>query len=1351
MRALRTTSLLLFVALAGCKKPLTYVHLHILPAANEPAGITRIDLQMTFGEKQQTITLDDGGAVLALPADVTLQVGGGSGQLAITAVASNAQGAEVDRATSTIQVASGSIVESNLQLPGGKPVVQPAEDQHVFSAVTAGAASSPVAVSFHNAGFQPSGNIAVLLGGTGASQFNITSDTCSGATLAPGASCSVTIVFQPTLSGAIAATLTLSATPGGNTVVALSGTGNPNPQTLSVTIKGGGQGSVTAAPSGLTCSGGACSGTYDYATSVTLTPVPATGSHFAGWLGACGGAGACTLGMTQAQSAVAQFELDREAFSLAISGNGTVDSSDANLFCTSGAEPSCSATYLYGAALTLTATAAAGSHFVSWSDPACAGANPCALTVTGPETLTATFALNTHTVRVTLSGTGNGTLSTGETPTPKISAAWSAPGPQTGTSSATYDFGDVFTLNATTDAVSQVSGGGITGDASNTCNGPPPCSVTVGDSDISIDMVIDHLPVQVPVSIGGNGSGTVSDSASGFSCASTQGSCPNDGVTYGAASAVFTAAPDVGSTTAWGGACSGQSGNTCTVAGPITSTFSVSATFTLISETLAVATNGGNGTGTVACTKGGAAVSCGASFNYGDTVVATATASSPSSQFGSWSGCSSVNGAQCTKILNSTAGTNSITAAFTLVPETLTITASGNGTPGYLCNVNATGNVACTSPMTFKYNDSVVVTANPPASTNFGGWSSGNAGCTGTGTCGPLVMTAAKTTTAAFTLKPELVTATFATGTGTGTVSSSPAGLNTCSTTCSANFNYGSTVTLTASPAINSNAAWTAGTGCTTIAGNVCTITNIQTATSPTITFSVKTFTVTASVPGTASGNVKSSPAGINCGNGSSACSMTVTYGASLTFTQTPGAGAFFTGWTGDCPLTTGNCPLTATSALNVVGNFNASNCATGGAAQAFDFTMHGCAGSVSFANRANLCAPGTHVCTSAEWVQNVGGATQLHNYWTDDALGFVQQNSVGPCGPGSCNSGLCFATLANATATVPTTPCAGGGAHVCVGNGGFNVSDPEGNTCVITGCGLDGTYENRNFGGCGSSAGTLCCIGTVWTVDAVNGSDANPGTAGLPFKTITKALSAATAGSQVKVLPGTYDTVNGETFPIRVPPGVSLVGDEANRGAGSTPTRIVGCGGTAPHPAALFLGASASVAGFTIACSTGGNGDHSSIVLNAANPAVHENTINGTASNGIELVSGASAPVISMNVITGTFQGIYAASGSPGAKVENNSITGNFYGVVGAQLGLNLGDPSGGNASVGNNVLSCSSASDVWVGSSGTVNASFDHWDHVPPTQSTSSQSGFDIFNSSGLATINTGSATLAPTTCNP
>lgn len=54
--------------------------------------------------------------------------------------------------------------------------------------------------------------------------------------------------------------------------------------TLTVSVTGQGSGTVTSSPAGITCPAG-CSETFDYGTTVALSPVPGLGSKFAGWNG----------------------------------------------------------------------------------------------------------------------------------------------------------------------------------------------------------------------------------------------------------------------------------------------------------------------------------------------------------------------------------------------------------------------------------------------------------------------------------------------------------------------------------------------------------------------------------------------------------------------------------------------------------------------------------------------------------------------------------------------------------------------------------------------------------------------------------------------------------------------------------------------------------------------------------------------------------------------------------------------------------------------------------------------------------------------------------------------------------
>jgi hypothetical protein len=110
----------------------------------------------------------------------------------------------------------------------------------------------------------------------------------------------------------------------------------------------------------------------------------------------------------------------------------------------------------------------------------------------------------------------------------------------------------------------------------------------------------------------------------------------------------------------------------------------------------------------------------------------------------------------------------------------------------------------------------------------------------------------------------------------------------------------------------------------------------------------------------------------------------------------------------------------------------------------------------------------------------------------------------------------------------------------------------------------------------------------TFLYVDAINGSDFNTGSAASPYKSITKAIGEVEPGGVIFAAPGVYDAANNETFPIILPEGVALVGDEDNKGEGPTATEIVGDGliQDTDH-AAVVLSEGSQLLGFKISVGT--------------------------------------------------------------------------------------------------------------------------------------------------------------------
>ncbi len=81
-----------------------------------------------------------------------------------------------------------------------------------------------------------------------------------------------------------------------------------NENVLTVSSRGGGSGRIVSAGSNINC-GGVCAWAYPLATDVAIEAIPARGSIFTGWSGACQaqGNGLCRLNMNGAQTAFAQF------------------------------------------------------------------------------------------------------------------------------------------------------------------------------------------------------------------------------------------------------------------------------------------------------------------------------------------------------------------------------------------------------------------------------------------------------------------------------------------------------------------------------------------------------------------------------------------------------------------------------------------------------------------------------------------------------------------------------------------------------------------------------------------------------------------------------------------------------------------------------------------------------------------------------------------------------------------------------------------------------------------------------------------------------------------------------------
>jgi hypothetical protein len=255
-----------------------------------------------------------------------------------------------------------------------------------------------------------------------------------------------------------------------NTATSVSATFTQNaPPSFLLSVSDSGNGTVTSSPAGINC-GSTCSASYQSSTVVSLTETPASGYSFAGWSGGgCSGTGSCVVTMSSAQSVAASFGQITYMLSVTESGNGTgqVTSSSAGINCSSTSNQ-CAAGFTDGARVTLTASAASGSSFSSWSGGGCSGTGSCVVTMSSAQNVTASFAqIPSFMLAVIPAGTGSGSVT-------------SAPsgincGP---TCNASYNTGTKVRLTATA-----ASGSTFAGWSGGGCSGITACTVTLAASE----------------------------------------------------------------------------------------------------------------------------------------------------------------------------------------------------------------------------------------------------------------------------------------------------------------------------------------------------------------------------------------------------------------------------------------------------------------------------------------------------------------------------------------------------------------------------------------------------------------------------------------------------------------------------------------------------------------------------------------------------------------------------------------------------------------------------------------------------------------------------------------------------
>ena len=165
------------------------------------------------------------------------------------------------------------------------------------------------------------------------------------------------------------------------------------------------------------------------------------------------------------------------------------------------------------------------------------------------------------------------------------------------------------------------------------------------------------------------------------------------------------------------------------------------------------------------------------------------------------------------------------------------------------------------------------------------------------------------------------------------------------------------------------------------------------------------------------------------------------------------------------------------------------------------------------------------------------------------------------------------------------------------------------------------------------------------------------------PYKSITFALRQAQPGTIIQLAPGTYDSESGEQFPLLLPPGITLRGDESSKGQAIL---ITGGGSYASRTFAgqnitILATQDSTVAGLTV---TNPNQRGTGVWVESSNPTIKNNTFTNSNREGV-FVTGTGNPKVENNLfVQNQGNGISIASTAQG-EIRNNLFQDTGFGLA--------------------------------------------------------------------------------------
>jgi hypothetical protein len=231
-----------------------------------------------------------------------------------------------------------------------------------------------------------------------------------------------------------------------------------------------------------------------------------------------------------------------------------------------------------------------------------------------------------------------------------------------------------------------------------------------------------------------------------------------------------------------------------------------------------------------------------------------------------------------------------------------------------------TGSTVCTA--TYTPGSSVTLTATPDSGATFTSW---GGDCSGTANPLTVVIDVAKNCSATFTGGGGTKYSLNLTAPSNGTVTSDAGGINCGAggTVCSAQYDEGATVVLTATAGTNASFTSWGGSCSGTTSPLTVTMNSVKSCTALFTANTSTKYKLTLATP--TGGSITSDVGGLNCGTGGSTCNADYDQNAVVSLTTVPDQGMMLDTWSGDCAGASSPLSVTMDKAKNCGATFKTS------------------------------------------------------------------------------------------------------------------------------------------------------------------------------------------------------------------------------------------------------------------------------------------------------------------------------------------------------------------------------------------------------------------------------------------